>query len=247
MSIVQVSIESRADVNPKALRQYQIGGESVVGAHGNEPFAVRVRNPTGQRIEVKVSLDGTDVANGGEASADATGKRWIVEPYGNLVLAAWPEGNSGGAAFVFGQAAQSVAAHTHGNMSHQGVIAVAVFTEGAPARVAPMNRFTYDIAPTSFSYGDTKGGLEGVMRGGPAVGAGSFVEQRIVSAVGFREPRIAEIVRVRYMWWDDLQAALSAPSPAFSGIAGFPATRADPFRGISLGSTSRVDTMSRFA
>ncbi len=244
----------------KTLRKYTIGGEPVIGVWGAEPFAIRVKNYSGQRVEAKVSLDGTDVANGGEADATATGKRWVIDSFGTLVLTAWPESNKGGAAFVFGQEGASVAAHTHGNMNHRGVIAVAIFTEGAPppAPVYEPGWLGGTVSACSldsvtrgggFSYSsNSAGGLE-MLRGGPAVGAGSYSEQRIVSAAGLREPRLSEIIYLRYMWWDDLRATLSAQKPAnrYAGVLGFPAQRESPFQGISLGSTPRVDTVTRFA
>jgi hypothetical protein len=253
VSIIELSIESRSgEGNGKTLRQYNIGGENIVGAHGNEAFAVRIRNKQAGRIECKLSLDGTDVANGGEASADATGTRWVIDGYGSMLLSAWPERKDGGAAFVFGQASAAVAAHTHGNMSHQGVIAVAVFVEGAPVvHHEPWygSSFTYDCMPVS--YNANRGGNPNLERFGSAVGAGSQVEQHIATAAGLRRPKLAEIVRVRHVWWDDLRAmlddqAITRDRRPFAGIPGFPATRQDPFRGVNLGSTPRAETMSRY-
>lgn len=261
MSTYELNIESRLD-GGNTLRKFDMNGEQFVGVYGEEPFAIRVNNRTGQRVETKVSVDGTDVANGGEANAELTGKRWVIEGYRSLMLTAWPERDDGGAAFVFGREGASVAAHTHGNINHKGVIAVAIFTEGAPPEPVYVPSFTLSGTSTmpSFSFGSVTrgGGLESfsysagnfggeVMRGGPAVGAGSFTEQRITSATGLRQPRITEILRVRYMWWDDLRARLAAPPlPRYAGVLGFPAQRDDPFRGINLGSAPRMDTMSRF-
>jgi hypothetical protein len=56
---------------------------------------------------------------------------WLVEGHASMTLKAWPETNSGGARFVFGEAGKSVAVNTHGNVEGMGVIAAAVFVEGA--------------------------------------------------------------------------------------------------------------------
>jgi hypothetical protein len=59
-----------------------------------------------------------------------------------LSLRAWPENNHGGAAFVFTNANNGVAANTHGNLSSRGIIAAAVFTESYVAPVV-YNPYTY--------------------------------------------------------------------------------------------------------
>jgi hypothetical protein len=46
-----------------------------------------------------------------------------------LEIEAWPEDNSGGARFVFGEAGKGVAGNTHGDTRGVGLIAAAVFTE----------------------------------------------------------------------------------------------------------------------
>ena len=44
-----------------------------------------------------------------------------------LSLKAWPENSKSGASFVFTSAQNSVALHTHGDLSSRGIIAAAVF------------------------------------------------------------------------------------------------------------------------
>jgi len=121
----------------KSLRKYYVEGIETVGAWGDEPFEIKFTNYTWQKVEVKLSVDGTDVLSGDPATTDATAKMWVVNGYGTLSLKAWPENNNGGAQFVFTSGNNSVAAHTHGDMSSRGIIAAAVYTEGhvEPARI----------------------------------------------------------------------------------------------------------------
>lgn len=114
----------------KSLRKYYVDGIDTVGAWGNEPFEIRFKNNTWQKIQVKISLDGTDVFTGEPATTEPTKNMWVVEGYGTLSLKAWPETNNGGAAFIFTSADNSVAVHTHGDLSSRGIIAAAVYTEG---------------------------------------------------------------------------------------------------------------------
>src|SRR5208283_463285 len=114
----------------KSLRKYYVDGIETVGAWGDEPFEIRFKNNTYQKVQVKLSLDGTDILTGKLADTELSPKMWVVNAYDTLSLKAWPEDNNGGAGFVFTGADNSVAGHTHGNLSSRGIIAAAVFTEG---------------------------------------------------------------------------------------------------------------------
>ena len=116
--------------NSKSLRQYYVDGINTVGVWGNEPFEIRFKNNTYQKVQVKITLDGTDILTGKPANTEVSKDMWVVNGYGTLSLKAWPEDNNGGASFVFTSADNSVAVHTHGDLSSRGIIAAAVFTEG---------------------------------------------------------------------------------------------------------------------
>lgn len=223
----------------RRLVTYPIDDDNVVGAFGQEPYAIRFKNNSPDKIEVRLSVDGTDVMTGAPASTSATGARFVVAPRGVCELAAWPESNKGGARFLFTDAQSgSVAAHTHGDMFSVGYIAAAVFVEG---HVAPTTRF---VTRGGWGEGDGSPHTMGAMRGGGVMrsagtGAGEYARQEIGTATGLREPRLSAIVRVRYMWWDDLVTNLKsrgiAPSQAHAETPGFPGDRF----GIDLGNTPR--------
>jgi hypothetical protein len=300
----------------KSLRKYYVDGIDTVGAWGNEPFEIRFKNNTWQKIQVKLSVDGTDVFTGKPADTNVSDKMWVVNGYETLSLKAWPENNNGGAGFVFTSANNSVAVHTHGNLSSRGIIAAAVFVEGhvEPVRVNPypwiynpyiytypyqyditgptwmvlngnanttvvsqtggvafnnsnsiynvgqnslgslqqscgqsstfsasMDNVTLDAAPAaSDRRGEVRSRkLESLV----AVGAGQHVDQKISYVSGLIKPVFTETVRVRYLWWDDLVAALrkhNVPEPHASGFPG------DNQRNINLGSTPRLPKHGSF-
>lgn len=237
---------------------YNINNESVIGVWGNEPYAIQYRNPTSQKVEVRLSIDGTDILTGERATSEPTGERWVVQPYETMELEAWPESKMSGARFLFSSGGQSVATHTHGDTSSMGYIAATVFTEGyvSPPRFTKSYDYGFDTPQT---YGSGfKGG--GVMRGGGVrgqsleamsmdsersvgTGAGEQVIQHIGSAAGLRQPKLSNIVRVKYVWYDDLVAALCAN--------GIEPNTSKGFKGINLGSTPRPAPMhsmyARFA
>lgn len=283
--------------NSKSLRKYYVDGIETVGAWGDEPFEIRFKNNTYQKVQVKLSLDGTDILTGKPADTEVSKDMWVVNGYATLSLKAWPEDNNGGAAFVFTGAANSVAVHTHGDLSSRGIIAAAVYTEG---HVEPIR---YTLTPTYETHhhhhhydrrskgvptwggntGGTIGGTFGsggitytagntgnIMRGlesttvcnnstsdsfylsdcgeGPAaassfdslvsVGAGEHVDQKITYVTGLIKPLLTETVRVKYLWWDDLQAKLRTEMSAKPQPSGFPGD--DNRKNIDLKCTPRV-------
>ncbi len=284
----------------KSLRKYYVEGIETIGAWGDEPFEIKFTNHTWQKVQVKITVDGTDVLTGEPATTDPTKEMWVVNGYGTLSLKAWPEDKNGGAAFVFTSANNSVAIHTHGDLSSRGIVAAAVYTEGhvEPIRYNPpiviqndhhhhhypYRRSLYDnyyIGSSSGSIGGTLGGttwgsnsvvptsaagslnsdtftcsfnasdgaasasinqadargetksLESLV----AVGAGQYVDQKIVTVAGLIKPTFTETVRVKYMWWDELVAKLREHNVPVPHASGFPA---DQKRGINLGATPRI-------
>lgn len=132
-------ISHHSKFNNKSLRKYYVDGIETVGAWGDEPFEIRFTNKTWQKVQVKISLDGTDILTGKPADTQVSKDMWVVNGYSSISLKAWPEDNNGGAAFIFTSANNSVAVHTHGDLSSRGIIAAAVFTE---RHVEPI-RLTY--------------------------------------------------------------------------------------------------------
>ena len=122
-------ISHHPEFKNRSLKKYHVDGIETIGAWGNEPFEIRFRNNTYQKIQVKISVDGTDILTGDPANTDVTKDMWVVNAYSTLDLKAWPESHNGGAGFVFTNANNSVAIHTHGDLSSRGIIAAAVFVE----------------------------------------------------------------------------------------------------------------------
>lgn len=112
------------------FRAFDVNDEKIIGVHDGEPFSIKFRNNSFERIQVRLSLDGTDILTGEPASLAPYGKMWMVEPYGILHLKAWPESDEGGAQFVFTDAESGVATHIHGVKEGIGTIGAAIYTEG---------------------------------------------------------------------------------------------------------------------
>lgn len=139
----------------KSFKQHKVDGIDTIGVYENEPFKIKFQNLTCQKVQVKVSVDGTDILTGDLASTSpCDGQMWVVQAYGTLELKAWPEDHNGGAEFLFGHTADSVASNTHGDLSAKGLIAVAVFEEGSPDYYRPPPVVPYWPPPQEQWFGD---------------------------------------------------------------------------------------------
>lgn len=146
----------------KTLCKHYIDGIDTIGVWGNEPFEIRFKNNTWQKIQVKLSIDGTDIITGKLANTEVSSEMWSVNGYGTLSIKAWPETNNGGAGFVFTNTENGVATHTHGNVSNQGIIAAAVFIEGqsqtinlASSGTTIQNHYHYTYPYYTYPYNGT--------------------------------------------------------------------------------------------
>jgi hypothetical protein len=123
-------ISRDSDSKGRRFKEHRLDDNSVIGVFENEPFLIRFKNLTGKKVQVRISVDGTDVLTGKLAHTQPTNDgMWVVQAFGSMELKAWPEDNQGGAEFLFTHTEDSVAANTHGDTSSKGIIAVAVFEE----------------------------------------------------------------------------------------------------------------------
>lgn len=123
-------LSQHQDFKNKNLRKYNVEGIETVGVYGNESFEILFKNHTAFKVQVKFSIDGTDILTGELATTEPTKNMWVVNGYQTLSIKSWPETNEGGAQLIFSDVNNSVAVHTHGDLSSRGIIAAAVYIEG---------------------------------------------------------------------------------------------------------------------
>jgi hypothetical protein len=253
-----VSLDEKS--NGKYLKKYKINDKNVIGVFENEPFQIEFKNNTLSKVQIRISVDGTDILTGDLANIDATGQMWVVNGYSSIKLKAWPETNKGGAEFLFGKAASSVAANTHGYMESRGIISVAVFKESASyVNHNPLinnsilkndNFFDYKrnikvngvgnyLAPDLYSSCASVNSVTA-----PGVGAGNFQEQQIEKTAGFLSPKLESIISIKYEWWTSLRSELrklEAIEQKAAAEIGFPGST----KLIDLGKTPRKGKKSK--
>ena len=165
----------------KTLKKYNVEGVETIGVWGNEPFEIKFTNCSFEKVQIKISIDGTDVLTGNVADTQVTKEMWVVDAYKDITLKAWPETHNGGAQFVFTHAGNSVANNTHGEVSSLGIIAVAVFREGhkEPQRFVE-HHYHHSYWPNYFTYPYTLGG--GIYYGSQNVGGGGTYSSNTIAS-----------------------------------------------------------------
>jgi hypothetical protein len=123
------------DASMHDLRMFRHEGRNYVLGTIGERYVVVVSNPTPQRVEAVISIDGLDAIDGG--AADYVHKRgYILSAYGNATIEGFRTSLDQVAAFRFSSVADSYAGRL-GQARDVGVIGVAFFPERAPVAAAP--------------------------------------------------------------------------------------------------------------
>lgn len=115
--------------NGETAPTYAFKGRYYVQGNDNERYTIRVTNPTGNRVEAVVSVDGLDVVDGEDGDLKKRG--YIVPAYGEVRIEGFRTSLADVATFRFSSVDNSYAGKK-GKSRNVGVIAVAIFEEAAP-------------------------------------------------------------------------------------------------------------------
>ncbi|MGH8039474.1 MAG: hypothetical protein ACREPC_11760 [Stenotrophomonas sp.] len=118
------------------LPSYLHRGQYWVAGRQGQPYAVRLRNNSPERVLVVLSVDGLNVISGEVAAPDQTG--YVLDPWQSADITGWRKSRQEVAQFVFTDPGNSYADRT-GRPANIGVIGIAVFNE-APRYVVPTPR-----------------------------------------------------------------------------------------------------------
>ncbi len=134
---------------------FHTGKKFVMGTMGQR-YRIRVNNPTSQRVEAVVSVDGLDAIDGLTATTSKRG--YIVPAFGSVTIDGFRTSMNSVAAFRFSAVSDSFAGRT-GQDRNVGVVGVAIFRERVeePIELAQPRR----AAPTTTgSKSDSAGGAD---------------------------------------------------------------------------------------
>ncbi len=164
---VSVGMPIRVDIVNDAgqsFRQYPTGsGHNVkrayIQATNRQQYNIRVRNMTGQRIAVVVTVDGRNILSGKKSWLRSNEKMYLLEPYQTSVYKGWRTGKNRINRFFFTESGNSYAG-AWGDKSAMGVIAVVAFYEKrryrTPLPMAPAPMFKSRRSDAGTGYGRTQ-------------------------------------------------------------------------------------------
>jgi len=154
--------------NGETLPTFAAKDRFYVQGNAGERYTIRVTNPTPNRVEAVVSVDGLDVVDGDEG--DLRKRGYIVPPNGDVRIEGFRTSLDDVATFRFSSVDGSYAGKK-GKARNVGVIAVAIFEEQAPPpeqqiiigdnRQAPPRNRTYDYSDDVDASATTRGGFGG--------------------------------------------------------------------------------------
>jgi len=135
----------------QAFRQYPINSSynvkrAYIQATNRQQYNIRVRNMTGRRVGVVVTVDGRNILSGKKSWLRSNEKMYLLEPYQTSVYKGWRTGKNRINRFFFTESGNSYAG-AWGDKSAMGVIAVASFYEKRPVYRAPRRSYS-KAAPT---------------------------------------------------------------------------------------------------
>ena len=119
------------------LPTFQQAGTTFVLGEPGDRYNIRVHNPSGERVEVVVTVDGRDAISG-DVGDYVSQRGYLIEPWGSLLVEGFRRSLDEVAAFRFSGKSGSYSA-LRGTPQHVGVIGVAVFSE-KPRPPAPVWR-----------------------------------------------------------------------------------------------------------
>jgi hypothetical protein len=111
------------------LPTYGLRDRFYVQGNAGESYTIRVTNPTSNRVEAVVTVDGLDVIDG--ESGDLRKRGYVVPAYGEVRIEGFRTSQADVATFRFSSVNDSYAGRK-GKARNVGVIAVGIFEERAP-------------------------------------------------------------------------------------------------------------------
>jgi len=115
------------DENGNALPTFRAQGRTFLLAEPGQRYDIRLHNPTNQRVEAVVSVDGRDALSG-EPGDYVNGRGYVIGPYGSVLVEGFRRSLEEVATFRFTSPDNSYSARM-GTPQNVGVIGVAFFPE----------------------------------------------------------------------------------------------------------------------
>ncbi len=137
------------DENGNALPTFRKNGRTFLLGEPGQRYNIRVQNPTAERVEAVVSVDGRDAVSG-DPGDYVNGRGYVIAPYGSVLIEGFRRSLEEVATFRFTSPEQSYSARM-GTPENVGVIGVAFFRERVPPP-PPVVRKPVRRRPVPYDY-----------------------------------------------------------------------------------------------
>ena len=114
-------------VEGQPLTEYFARGRNYIEALRGVEYELRVRNPTGDRVAVALSVDGLNTIDARHSSAWNSSK-WVIEPYQTITIGGWQMSTERARRFYFTDERDSYGAKL-GQTANLGNISAVIFRE----------------------------------------------------------------------------------------------------------------------
>lgn len=154
------------DENGNALPTFRKNGRTFLLGEPGQRYNIRVQNPTGERVEAVVSVDGRDAVSG-DPGDYVNGRGYVLPPYGSVVIEGFRRSLDEVATFRFTSPENSYSSRM-GTPENVGVIGVAFFTERVPPPPPVVRRPVRRPVPYDYDYQRPRYDSEGAANGPPS-------------------------------------------------------------------------------
>jgi hypothetical protein len=120
-------LEVEVVVGGATLREYPARGTTYIEATRGAEYALRLRNRTGQRLAVALSVDGINSIDATSTAASSAAK-WVLDPWQEITVSGWQTSQRDARRFVFTTEQDSYGAWL-GRPEQLGVIEAVAFRE----------------------------------------------------------------------------------------------------------------------
>jgi hypothetical protein len=185
-------------VNGRPLEEYAARGTTYIEALKGREYSIRLRNHTGRRIAVALSVDGLNTIDAKTTTAREASK-WIIAPWGTITIDGWQTGPDTARRFFFTTEIDSYGAWL-GKTSNLGVISAAVFREKRrpPAPVIREEKRQKVRSPCA------EGESLGLSDDMAATGIGRETDHSVTRVRFESERNPAAVLQIRYEYHDAL-------------------------------------------
>lgn len=171
--VIYPSFEVDVLVDGRPLRECYDRGRPYVEAIRDAEYEIRLRNPSGNRVAVALSVDGLSTIDARQSSAWNASK-WVIEPYQTITISGWQMNSEQARRFYFTTERDSYAAKL-GRAGNIGVISAVVFRERrrvVPVTPPPIYREDSETS-SSGSTGSASAELRSTAEAAPSASAKS--------------------------------------------------------------------------